>query len=146
MRVMVMVKATKETEAGQLPTTEEIAAMGQFNEELAKAGVLLAGEGLQPSSKGVRVRFSGSKRTVIDGPFAETKELIAGFWIWQVKSMAEAIEWVKRCPNPTGTESEIEVRPVLEAEDFGEALTPELRERDERLRARAAEHGKGGTA
>lgn len=146
MRVMVMVKATKETEAGQLPTTEEIAAMGQFNEELAKAGVLLAGEGLQPSSKGVRVRFSGSKRTVIDGPFAETKELIAGFWIWQVKSMAEAIEWVKRCPNPTGTESEIEVRPVLEAEDFGEALTPELREREERLRARVAEPGKGSTA
>jgi hypothetical protein len=146
MRVMVMVKATKETEAGQLPTTEEIAAMGQFNEELAKAGVLLAGEGLQPSSKGVRVRFSGSKRTVIDGPFAETKELIAGFWIWQVKSMAEAVEWVKRCPNPTGTESEIEVRPVLEAEDFGEALTPELREREERLRARVAEPGKGSTA
>jgi hypothetical protein len=145
MRVMVMVKATKETEAGQLPSTEEIAAMGQFNEELAKAGVLLAGEGLQPSSKGVRVRFSGSKRTVIDGPFAETKELIAGFWIWQVKSMAEAIEWVKRCPNPTGAESEIEVRPVLEAEDFGEALTPELREREERLRARVAGPGTGGT-
>jgi len=137
MRFMVMVKANKDTEAGVLPSTEMLAAMGKYNEELVKAGVMLAGEGLQPSSKGARVRFSGSKRTVIDGPFAETKELIAGFWIWQCKSKAEAIEWLKRCPNPTGDESEVELRQVFEAEDFGENLTPELREREQRLRRQA---------
>jgi hypothetical protein len=135
---MVLIKADNDTEAGVLPSTELLAAMGKYNEELVKAGVMLAGEGLHPSSKGARVRFSGDKRTVIDGPFAETKELIAGFWLWQVKSMDEAIEWVKRCPNPTGVESEIEIRPVFEAEDFGEAFTPELREQEERLRAQAA--------
>ena len=137
MRFMVMVKANKDTEAGVLPSTEMLAAMGKYNEELVKAGVMLAGEGLQPSSKGARMRFSGSKRTVIDGPFAETKELIAGFWIWQCKSKAEAIEWLKRCPNPTGDESEVELRQVYEAEDFGENLTPELREREQRLRRQA---------
>ena len=137
MRFMVMVKANKDTEAGVLPSTEMLAAMGKYNEELVKAGVMLAGEGLQPSSKGSRVRFSGSKRTVIDGPFAETKELIAGFWIWQCKSKAEAIEWLKRCPNPTGDESEVELRQVFEADDFGENLTPELREREQRLRRQA---------
>ncbi len=135
MRFMVMVKASKSTEAGELPSQELLAAMGKYNEELAKAGVMLAGEGLHASSKGARVRFSGAKRTVIDGPFAETKELIAGFWIFEVKSLAEAIEWVKRCPNPTGDESEIEIRQVFEAEDFGDAFTPELREAEERLRA-----------
>ena len=118
MRFMVMVKASKDSEAGKMPTPELLAAMGKFNEELAKAGILLAGEGLQPSSKGARVRFSGSKRTVVDGPFAETKELVAGFWLWQVKSKAEAIEWVKRCPNPMPTDSEIEIRQLFEAEDF----------------------------
>ena len=138
MRVMVMVKANKDTEAGVMPSQELLAAMGNYNEELVKAGVLLAAEGLHPSSKGVRVRFSGEKRTVTDGPFTEAKELIAGFWLWQVKSMDEAIEWVKRCPNPTGEESEIEIRPVFEAEDFGPAFTPELREQEERLRAQAA--------
>jgi hypothetical protein len=137
MRVMVIVKASKETEAGVLPSTELLTEMGKYNEELVKAGIMLAGEGLQASSKGARVRFSGAKRTVIDGPFAETKELIAGFWLWQVKSMAEAIEWVKRCPNPTGEESEIEIRPVFEAEDFGAEFTPELRAQEERLRAEA---------
>ena len=137
MRFMVMVKANKDTEAGVLPSTEMLAAMGKYNEELVKASVMLAGEGLQPSSKGARMRFSGSKRTVIDGPFAETKELIAGFWIWQCKSKAEAIEWLKRCPNPTGDESEVELRQVYEAEDFGENLTPELREREQRLRRQA---------
>src|SRR5438034_7944783 len=128
MRFMVMVKATKDSEAGVLPDEKLLADMGKFNEELVKAGVMLAGEGLQPSSKGARVRFSGTKRTVIDGPFAETKELIAGFWLWQVKSKEEAIEWVKRCPNPMpDTEAEIEIRQVFEADDFGPELTPELR-------------------
>ena len=139
MRFMVMVKATKDSEAGVLPDQKLLADMGKFNEELAKAGVLLAGEGLQPSSKGARVRFSGAKRTVIDGPFAETKELVAGFWLWQVKSKEEAIEWVKRCPNPfPGKESEIEIRQVFEAEDFGAEFTPELREQEERIRAQVA--------
>jgi hypothetical protein len=134
---MVLVKATKDSEAGVLPTTEQFAEMGKYNEELVKAGIMLAGEGLHPSSSGARVRFSGDKRTVIDGPFAETKELVAGFWLWQVKSMEEAIEWVKRCPNPMPTESEIEIRRVYEADDFGENYTPELREAGERLRAQA---------
>ncbi len=138
MRVMVIVKASQDSEAGVMPSEQLLTEMGKFNEELVKAGVMLAGEGLHPSSKGKRVRFSGDKRTVIDGPFAETKELIAGFWLWQVKSMDEAIEWVKRCPNPMAGESEIEIRQVFEAEDFGESLTPELREQDERLRAEAA--------
>jgi hypothetical protein len=135
MRVMVMIKADKDTEAGVMPSQELLAAMGKYNEELVEAGIMLAGEGLHPSSKGVRVRFSGSKRTVIDGPFAETKELLAGFWLWKVKSMDEAIEWLKRCPNPTGVESVVEIRRVFEAEDFGEEFTPELREQEERLRA-----------
>ena len=137
MRFMVMVKATKESEAGVLPSTELLAAMGRFNEELVKAGVMLAGEGLQASSKGARVRFSsGGKRTVIDGPFAETKELVAGFWLWQVKSKEEAIEWVKRCPDPMpGEDTEIEIRQVFDADDFGEQLTPELRGNEEKLRA-----------
>jgi hypothetical protein len=135
MRFMVIVKASKESEAGILPSQELLEKMGQFNEELVKAGVMLAGEGLQASSKGARVRFSGPRRTVIDGPFAETKELIAGFWLWQVKSVEEAIEWVKRCPNPTGVEAEIEIRQVFESEDFGKEFTPELREQEERLRA-----------
>ncbi len=136
MRVMVMVKATEESEAGVMPPTELLEAMGKYNEELVNAGIMLAGEGLHPSSKGKRVRFSGQQRTVIDGPFAETKELIAGFWLWQVRSMDEAIEWVKRCPNPMPGESEIEIRQVFEAEDFGAEFTPELREQEERLRAR----------
>jgi hypothetical protein len=131
---MVMVKATAESEAGQMPSTELIAAMGRYNEELVKAGIMLGGDGLKPSSKGVRVRFSGKDRTVVDGPFAETKELIAGYWIWQVQSMDEAIEWVRRCPNPMPSESEIEIRPFFEAADFGEAFTPELQENQERLR------------
>src|SRR6266498_4154062 len=135
MRCMVLVKADKASEAGVLPDQKILTEMGKFNEELSKAGVLLAAEGLQPSSKGARVKFSGSKRTVIDGPFAETKELIAGFWLWQVKSKEEAIEWVKRCPNPTGEEAEVEIRQVFEAEDFGAEFTPELREQEERLRA-----------
>ena len=139
MRVMVLIKADKDTEAGVMPSEQLLTEMGKYNEELVKAGVLLAGEGLHPSSKGVRVRFSGGKRTVIDGPFAETKELIAGFWLWQVKSLDEAIEWAKRCPNPTGEEAEIEIRPVFEAEDFGPEFTPELREQEERLRAQIAE-------
>jgi hypothetical protein len=139
MKFMVMVRATKASEAGEMPDEKLLAAMGKFNEELVKAGVMLAGEGLQPSSKGARVRFSGSKRTVIDGPFTETKELIAGYWLWQVKSKEEAIGWVKRCPNPfSNIESEIEVRQVFEAEDFGEAFTPELREQEERLRSKIA--------
>ena len=139
MRFMVMVKATKDSEAGVLPDEKLLADMGKFNEELVKAGVMLAGEGLQPSSKGARVRFSGAKRTVIDGPFAETKELVAGFWLWQVKSKEEAIDWVKRCPNPfPGTESEIEIRQVFDAEDFGAEFTPELRKQEERLRAQVA--------
>ena len=140
MRFMVLVKATRDSEAGVLPSQQLLADMGKFNEELVKAGVMLAGEGLQPSSKGARVRFSGTKRTVIDGPFAETKELIAGYWLWQVKSKQEAIEWVKRCPNPfPGTDSEIEIRQVFEAEDFGDEFTPELRAQEERLRAQMAD-------
>ena len=140
MRVMVIVKATKESEAGVLPDEQLLSEMGKYNEELVKAGIMLAGEGLQPSSKGARVQFSGHKRTVIDGPFAETKELIAGFWMWQVSSMDEAIEWVKRCPNPMhGDEAEIEIRQVFEAEDSATRMTPELREQEERLRAQTAE-------
>src|ERR671932_703415 len=140
MRFMVMVKATPESEAGVMPSQELLAAMGKYNEELVKAGIMLAGEGLHPSSKGARVRFSGERRIVTDGPFAETKELIAGFWLWQVKSKEEAIEWVKRCPNPMpGSEAEIEIRQVFEPEDFGAEFTPELREQEERLRAQAAE-------
>ena len=136
MRVMVMVKATKNSEAGALPSEKLLAEMGKFNEELVKAGIMLAGEGLHPSRRGKRVRFSGGKKTVIDGPFTETKELVAGFWMWQVKSMDEALEWVRRCPDPMpGEESEIEIRPVFEAEDFGQELTPELRAQEERLRA-----------
>lgn len=135
MRVMVIVKASQETEAGVLPTEQQITEMTEFNEELVKAGVMLAGDGLHPSSKGVRVRFTGDERTVIDGPFTETKELIAGFWIWQVRSLDEAIAWATRFPNPNGAESELEIRPILEDEDFGEAFTPELRDREQRLRA-----------
>jgi len=143
MRFMVIVKASKDSEAGKMPSQELLAAMGKYNEELVKAGIMLSGEGLHPSSKGARVRFSGNKRIVSDGPFTETKELIAGFWLWQVKSKEEAIEWVKRCPNPMpGTESEIEIRQVFEAEDFGAEFTPELREQEERLRAEAAKLGK----
>jgi hypothetical protein len=137
MRVMVIVKATKESEAGQMPSTELLTAMGQFNEELVKAGVMLAGEGLHPSAKGKRVRFSGKSRTVVDGPFADTQELVAGFWLWQVKSMDEAVEWARRCPNPMEGESYLEIRPVFEAEDFGAELTPELRAQEERLRTEA---------
>ena len=141
MRFMVLVKASQDSEAGVLPSEQLLSEMGKYNEELVKAGVMLAGEGLQPSSKGARVKFSGDKRTVIDGPFAETKELIAGYWLFQVKSKEEAIEWVKRCPNPMpGVESEIEIRQVFEAEDFGAEFTPELREREERLRAQAAKN------
>jgi hypothetical protein len=136
------VKATGQSEAGKMPSTELLAAMGNFNEELAKAGVLLAGEGLHPSAKGKRVRFSGSARTVTDGPFAETKELIAGFWLWQVGSMEEAVQWVKRCPNPMEGESEIEIRPLMEFDDFGDEFTPELREQEERLREQAADLAK----
>ena len=139
MRVMVLVKASADSEAGVLPDEQLLSEMGRYNEELVKAGVMLAGEGLHPSSKGKRVKFSGAQRTVIDGPFAESKELIAGFWLWQVGSMEEAVEWVRRCPNPMLGESEIEIRPVFEAEDFGEAFTPELREQEERLRARMAD-------
>lgn len=135
MRVMVMVKATSQSEAGKMPDTALLAAMGNFNEELAKAGVLLAGEGLHPSARGKRVQFSGSRRAVIDGPFAETKELVAGFWLWQVKSMDEAVDWVRRCPNPMEGDSEIEIRPLFEAADFGDEFTPELRAQEERLRA-----------
>jgi hypothetical protein len=138
MRVVVFVKATKDSEAGVMPSQELLAAMGHYNEELAKAGVLLAGEGLHPTSRAKRVHFSGASRTVTDGPFAETKELVAGFWIWQVSSMEEAIEWVKRCPNPMREDSDIEVRPVFEAADFGEAFTPELQAQEERVFARAA--------
>ncbi|MHC1763057.1 MAG: YciI family protein [Verrucomicrobiia bacterium] len=133
MRFMILVKATRDSEAGVMPSEQLLTDMGKFNEELAKAGILLAGEGLHPSSKGARVRFSGERRTAIDGPFAETKELVAGFWLWQVKSMEEAIEWVKRCPNPMPGDSEIEIRPIFEAEDFGAAFTPELKEQAERL-------------
>ena len=133
MRFMIIVKATQDSEAGALPSEKLLTAMGKYNEELAKAGILLAGEGLQESSKGVRVRFSGPKRTVVDGPFAETKELVAGFWMWKVKSKEEAIEWVKRCPNPMPGDSEIEIRQLFEAEDFGEQFTPELKEQAERV-------------
>ena len=144
MRVMVMVKATGDSEAGAMPSEELLTAMGAFNEELVKAGVMLAGEGLHPSAKGKRVRFSGRQRTVIDGPFAETKELVAGFWLWQVKSMEEAIEWGRRCPNPMPTDSEIEIRPVFEADDFGAEFTPELRAQEDRLRAQADQLVRGG--
>jgi len=136
---MIIVKATKASETGEMPDEKLLADMGRFNEELVKAGIMLAGEGLHPSSKGVRVKFSGADRTVIDGPFAETKELVAGFWLWRVKSLDEAIKWVKRCPNPMKGESEIEIRQVFEAEDFGEEFTPELRAREEKLRAEIAE-------
>ncbi len=140
MRFMVIVKATKDSEAGKMPSQQLLAEMGKFNEELVQAGIMLAGEGLQPSSKGARVRFSGDRRIVVDGPFAETKELVAGFWLWQCKSMQEAIEWVKRCPNPMpGQEGEIEIRQVFEAEDFGAEFTPELREQEERIRAQTAQ-------
>ncbi len=135
MRFMVIVKATKDSEAGKMPSEQLLADMGKYNEELARAGVMLAGEGLHPSSKGKRVKFSGPKRTVVDGPFAETKELVAGFWLIQAKSIEEAVEWVKRCPNPHEGESELEIRPVFEADDFGAEFTPELREQEERIRA-----------
>lgn len=138
MKFMVIVKASPESEAGKMPSQELLAAMGKYNEELVKAGIMLAGEGLHPSSTGVRVRFSGDKRTVIDGPFAETKELIAGFWLWQCKSKEEAIEWVRRCPNPMESDSDIEIRQVFEADDFGAEFTPELREQEDRLRATIA--------
>jgi hypothetical protein len=134
---MVIVKATAESEAGVMPSTELLAAMGNYNEQLVKAGIMLAGEGLHPSSKGARVRFSGDKRTVVDGPFTETKELIAGFWLWQVRSKEEAVEWVKRCPNPMMSDSEIEIRQIFEAEDFGENFTPELREQEDRIQKAA---------
>ena len=143
MRVIVLVKASEESEAGQMPSAEMLTEMGKYNEELVNAGVMLAGEGLHPSSKGKRVQFSGTKRTVVDGPFAETKELIAGFWLWQVKSIEEAVEWARRCPNPDGGESVIEIRPVFDLEDFGESLTPEVRAREERLRDRLS--GQGAT-
>jgi len=138
MRFMVIVKATPESEAGQMPDEQLLAAMGKYNEELVNAGVMKAGEGLHPSSKGARVRFSGTRRTVVDGPFTEAKELIAGFWLWEVASLDEAIEWVKRCPNPDAGESEIEIRQIFSAEDFGAEFTPELREQEERLRERIA--------
>ena len=140
MRFMVIVKGTEDTEKGVMPTQQELTEMGAYNEELVKAGVMLAGEGLHPSSRGARLRFSGSDRKVVDGPFAETKELIAGFWILQTKSLDECLEWVKRCPNPMPGDSEIEIRQVFEADDFGDELTPELREQEERLRAQAAEN------
>src|SRR4030095_10150092 len=143
MRFMVLIKANKDSEAGLMPSEQLLTEMGKFNEELVKAGVMLAGEGLQPSSKGARVRFSGSKRTVIDGPFAETKELIAGFWIWQCKSKEEAIEWLKRCPNPHNEEADVEIRQIFEAEDFGAEFTPELRAQEERIRAQTEQLAKG---
>ncbi|HLA98504.1 MAG TPA: YciI family protein [Anaerolineales bacterium] len=143
MRVMIMIKADKDTEAGVMPSEQLLAEMGAFNEELVKAGVMLAGEGLHPSSKGKRVKFSKGKTTVIEGPFTEAKELIAGFWIWQVKSIEEAVEWVKRMPNPDGAEeAEIEIRPIFEAEDFGDAYTPELRKQEERLRTQIEANAK----
>jgi hypothetical protein len=143
MRFMVFVKATKDSEAGVMPSEQLLKDMGNYNEELVKAGVMLSGEGLQSSAKGARVRFSGDKRTVIDGPFAETKELVAGFWMWQCKSLAEAIDWAKRCPNPhPGTESEIEIRQVFEMEDFGTEMTPELRDQEEKLMKQAATNAK----
>jgi hypothetical protein len=143
MKVMVIVKATKASEAGQMPSQQLLSDMGKFNEELVKAGIMQAGEGLHPTSKGARVRFSGKSRTVIDGPFAETKELIAGFWLWKVSSLQEALDWVKRCPNPHEEECEIEIRPVFEVEDFGDAATPEIRERDARLRAQVEQSKRG---
>jgi hypothetical protein len=143
MKVMVIVKASKASEAGQMPSEQLLTEMGKFNEELVKAGIMLAGEGLQPSSKGARVRFSGKNRAVTDGPFAETKELIAGFWVWNVSSLQEAVDWVKRCPNPHEEECDIEIRPVLEIEDFGDAATPEVRERDARLRAQVEQNKRG---
>jgi hypothetical protein len=139
MRVMVLVKANEETETGMPPSTELLAEMGKYNEELVKAGIMLDGEGLHPSSKGARIHFSGDQRNVIDGPFTETKELIAGYWVWQVRDIDEAIEWAKRCPNPTGAESALELRPVFELDDFGDNVTPEVRERDERLRSQIEE-------
>ena len=138
MRVMVMVKATEESEAGVMPSEQLLSEMMKFNEELVNAGIMLAGEGLHPSSKAKRVRFSGANRTVIDGPFAETKELVAGYWIWKVKSIEEAVQWVKKCPNPMSVESDIDIRPIFEAEDFGPELTPELQKLEERLRTKAA--------
>jgi hypothetical protein len=138
MRVMVMVKATPDSEAGKLPSTELLEAMGRYNEQLVKAGVMLAGEGLKPSAHGARVQFDGPARTVVDGPFAESKELVAGFWLWQVRSLEEAVEWARRCPNPHDGPSEIEIRPLYEADDFGEAFTPEQREREQRLREQMA--------
>ena len=143
MRFMILVKATRDSEAGVMPSKQLLAAMIKYNEELLKAGILLAGDGLHPSSRGARVRFSGSERTVVDGPFAETEELVAGFWVWQVKSMEEAIEWVKRCPNPHNEETEIEIRQVFEADDFGAEFTPELRAQEERQRAQAEQLAKG---
>ncbi len=143
MRFMVMVKATKESEAGEMPSTELLEAMGKYNEELVKAGVMIAGEGLHPSSRGVRVHFEGPSRSVVDGPFAETKELVAGFWIFQVSSLEECIEWVKRCPNPMMGPSDIEIRPVFEAADFGAEFTPELREQEDRLRAELGQPEEG---
>jgi hypothetical protein len=137
---MVLVKATEESEEGVLPSQELLTAMGQFNEELVKAGVMLAADGLHPSSKGKRVRFSGAQRTVVDGPFSETKELVAGFWLWQVRSMDEAVEWVKRCPNPMNSDSEIEIRQVFEMDEFGDAFTPELQEQEERMRRQVTEN------
>ena len=142
MRVMVIVKANKDTEAGVMPSEQLLKEMGDYNEELVNAGIMLAGEGLHPSSKGARIQFSGTRRTVIDGPFAETKELIAGYWLWRVQSIEEAIDWAKRCPNPTGEESVLEIRPVFEAEDFGEEFTPELRAQEERHRAQVASKSK----
>jgi hypothetical protein len=142
MRVMVFVKASPESEAGEMPSQQLLTEMGAYNEELVKAGVMLAGDGLKPSSQGKRVRFSGKDRTVIDGPFAETKELIAGYWLWQVKSMEEAVEWLKRCPNPMMSESEVEIRPIFEAEDFGAQFTPELREQEDRLRTQMEQQQK----
>ena len=141
MRVMVIVKATSDSEAGVMPEEALLAAMGKYNEELVQAGIMLAGEGLHPSSRGARIQFDGTRRTVVDGPFAETKELIAGFWLWQVRSLDEAIEWVRRCPNPMPGPSEIEIRPVYEAEDFGAEFTPELREQEQRLRDQLAARG-----
>jgi hypothetical protein len=143
MRVIVMVKATKDSEAGVMPSEQLLTEMGKFNEELVKAGIMQAGEGLHPSSKGVRVRFSGKDRTVIDGPFAETKELVSGFWIWKVKSMDEAIAWLKRCPNPMNVESDVEIRPIFSPEDFGEAFTPELQQKTEQMRAEMERQAKG---
>ncbi len=144
MRFMVMVKASAESEAGGMPSEELITEMTRFNEELVKAGVMLAADGLHPSSRGARVKFSGDKRTVVDGPFAETKELIAGYWILQCKSLDEVVEWMKRCPNPTGAEGEIEIRQIFDADDFGEALTPELREREQRMAEQMSQAQRGG--